>query len=222
MKKKYPYLLLIIPMVLAYFANNGYGFIFKAAVPGSCIIILVFLCRKFLGIAVDLWYVFAAFFFSIGGDWFLSNKADSFMIFSLGIGLYLIAHIGYMGFALLNGRIHRTFTSIILIGYLLFFFFFLFPFIDDTVLMIATFLYLLISCFSIGAAAGIKLRPVVKWAYFIGVALVLFSDTIIALYEFIGYRELNFLILPTYYGAHITITFALIKRGALTKRKSAI
>lgn len=204
--------LLLIPLVLAYFADNGYGFFFKAAVPGSCAIVLAILYRKKIKIRPDIWSVIGAFIFSIAGDWFLSNKGNSFIMFSVGIGLYLIAHIGYMGFALLNGRIHKIFTAVILTGYLLFFFFRLFPAIDNTVLMIVTLLYSLISCFSIGAAAGIKLKPLVKWAYFLGVALVLFSDTIIALYEFTGYRELNFLILPTYYAAHIAVTFALIQR----------
>ena len=219
---KHPYLLLIVPLVLAYFANNSYGFVFKAGVPGSCIIIIAFLYRKVLKTTPDILYVFGAFFFSILGDWFLSNKGDSFSMFSVGIGLYLIAHIGYMGFALMNGRIHKIFTFVILSGYLLFFYFLLYPAIDDTILMIATLLYSLISCFSIGAAAGMKLKPFVKWAYFLGVALVLFSDTIIAFYEFVGYRELNFLILPTYYAAHMAVTLALIKRRLDTKIRTRI
>ncbi len=212
MSTKRPYLLLIIPIVLAYFAYKGYGFVFKAAVPGSCILILAFIYRKFLKATPDIWYVFTAFFFSIAGDWFLSNKGDSFIMFSVGIGLYFIAHVGYMGFALLNGRIHKLFTAILLSGYLLFFFLLLFPAIDNTLLLIATLLYLLVSCFSIGAAFGINLHPVVRWSYFFGVSLVLFSDTLIALYEYLGYREFNFLILPTYYAAHIVVTFALMQR----------
>ncbi len=210
--KKRMYLLLIVPIILSYFANNSYGFFFKAAVPGSCAVILAILYRKKLKTSPDIWFLIGAFVFSIAGDWFLSNKGDSFMMFSAGIGLYLIAHLGYMGFALLNGRIHKIFTAVLLSGYLLFFFLRLFPAIDDTVLMVATLLYLLISCFSLGAAAGTNLNFIVKWGYFLGVALVLFSDTIIALYEFTGYRELNSLILPTYYAAHIVVTFALITR----------
>lgn len=214
---KTSYLLLLIPLVLAYFADNGYGFFFKAAVPGSCAIILAILYRKKLNTSPYIWFVIGAFVFSIAGDWFLSNKGDSFMMFSSGIGLYLIAHLGYMGFALLNGRIHKTFTIVLLAGYLLFFFLRLFHAIDDTVLMIATLLYLLISCFSLGAAVGTNLSFIVKWSYFLGVTLVLFSDTIIALYEFTGYRELNFLILPTYYAAHISVTFALLRKEFVSR-----
>ena len=40
---KKAYLLLLIPLVLAILALAGYGFFFKASVPGSCAIILLFL-----------------------------------------------------------------------------------------------------------------------------------------------------------------------------------
>jgi hypothetical protein len=40
------------------------------------------------------------------------------------------------------------------------------------------------------------------------------SDTIISFNEFLGYRELNSLILPTYYLAHLTITTSLLLRRA--------
>jgi uncharacterized membrane protein YhhN len=209
---KKAYLLLLIPLVLAILALSGYGFFFKAAVPGSCAIILVLLLRKQLKATPDIWFVVAAFLFSIAGDWFLSNKGENFMMFSAGIGLYLFAHVGYLWFALRNGRMHKLFTVVLLTAYLLFFFMKLYPALDDTILLVAVLLYLLISCFSLGAAFGIKLTPIVKWIYFAGVTLVLLSDTIIALNEFTSYGALNFLILPTYYAAHMSITFALIRR----------
>ena len=208
-----PYLLLLIPLVLAYFAIAGVGFFFKAAVPGSCALILLFLFRHILKTNREVWYILLAFLFSMAGDWFLSNKGDSFMMFSVGIGLYLLAHVGYLWFALLNGRLHILFTIMVLTGFLLFFFVKLYPAIEDTVLLIATLLYLLISCISLGAAFGLKLSPLVKWSYFAGVSFILFSDTIIALFEYTSYEGMNFLILPTYYAAHISITFALMRRA---------
>jgi len=141
------------------------------------------------------------------------------MMFSAGIGLYLFAHLGYLGFALKNGRIQMLFTFVLLAGYLLFFFVKLYPALDDAVLLIAVLLYLLISCVSLGAAFGIRLPSVVKWSYFAGVSLVLLSDTIIALHEFTSYGSLNFLILPTYYAAHISITFTVLKRGKQQVKK---
>lgn len=214
MQFKNAILLLLIPLILSILAVAGYGFFFKAAVPGSCALILILWFRNQLNTMPDIWFVVAAFLFSIAGDWFLSNKGDSFMMFSAGIGLYLFAHVGYLVFAMRNGRMAKIFTVILLAGYLLFFFVKLYPALDDTILLVAVLLYLLISCFSLGAAFGIRLAPVVKWSYFAGVTLVLFSDTIIALNEFTSYGTLNFLILPTYYAAHMSITFALIERSA--------
>jgi len=213
MSIKRPYYLLLIPLVLAIPAVADYGFIFKASVPGSCAIILAILFRNQFKTVPDIWFVIAAFLLSIAGDWFLSNKGDSFMMFSAGIGLYLFAHVGYLWFALRNGRIHKLFTIVLLTGYLLFFFLMLYPAIDEPVLLMAVLLYLLISCISLGAAFGIQLPTVVKLSYFAGVTLVLLSDTIIALNEFSSYGALNFLILPTYYAAHMSITYALIRRG---------
>jgi uncharacterized membrane protein YhhN len=214
---KKAYLLLLIPLVLAILAVAGYGFFFKAAIPGSCAIILILWFRNQLKTMPDIWFVVAAFLFSIAGDWFLSNKGESFMMFSAGIGLYLFAHVGYLWFALRNGRMHKLFTVVLLTAYLLFFFMKLYPALDDTILLVAVLLYLLISCFSLGAAFGIKLSTAVKWIYFAGVTLVLLSDTIIALNEFTSYGALNFLILPTYYAAHTSITFALIRKMKKTE-----
>ena len=75
------------------------------------------------------------------------------------------------------------------------------------------FLYLLISCTIFSAACGLE-RPVVEKAPFVaGISLILFSDTLISLTEFRNYHLLNALILPTYYGALIAITFSLIVRS---------
>lgn len=215
MSTKKRYYLLLIPLVLAFFAVAGYGFFFKAAVPGSCVIILLLMFRNRLKTSRDTWFIIAAFLFSIAGDWFLSNKGENFMMFSAGIGLYFLAHVGYLWFAMRNGRVHKLFTIVIVAGFLVFFYLKLLPGIDDTVLLNAVLLYLLISCFSLGAAFGISLSPVARWSYFAGITLILFSDTIIALNEFASYSAMNILILPTYYAAHMSITFSLIRKSMI-------
>jgi hypothetical protein len=76
---------------------------------------------------------------------------------------------------------------------------------------VAALFYLVISCFSVAAAWGIKqLIPRAKWGYVLGISLILFSDTIIAFKEFTLFQSLNFLILPTYYLAQLCITFSLM------------
>ena len=72
--------------------------------------------------------------------------------------------------------------------------------------------YLFVSCFSLGAAWGIRLSGLPKWGYVLGIALILFSDTLIAITEFMGNDRWEFLILPTYYLAHIVITWSIWRR----------
>ena len=134
------------------------------------------------------------------------------MMFAAGIGLYFLAHGGYLAYALSNGKFNLPFTAVVLFAYLVFFFWVLWPVIEEPILLFATLIYLLISCFSLGASVSLKNTPLVKWSYFIGIALILFSDTIISFKEFTTYQELNFLILPTYYAAHMVITYSLVEK----------
>ena len=143
---------------------------------------------------MDVWLIILAFIFSIGGDWCLSNRNGDEPMFITGILLFFIAHAGYLAFSLLNGQIHRRLIFILLAAYLSFFILKLYPSIH-------------------GAAAGINGSQWVRWFYLSGIFLILFSDTIIAFREFLTIHTVDFLILPTYYLAQISITTALILKG---------
>jgi hypothetical protein len=204
---------LLIPIFIAWFALKDFGFVFKAGVPLSCALIIGFVFWNNFRNIKNIWYIIGAFVFSAAGDWFLSFKENNYAWFAIGIGLYFFAHAGYLGYTLINGRINKIFTAILLTAYLLFFHFLLYPAIDDRILLVSVFLYLLVSCVSLGAAAGIKLQPIEKWSFFAGITMILFSDTIIAFHEFTSFQEMNFLILPTYYAAHILVTFSILRRS---------
>lgn len=219
-KNSWMYSLLLIQFIMAVLALNGFGFLFKSGSAGIGILIILLVWFRELKQSKDVWLIVLAFLFSIGGDWFMSNKQNDAEMFVAGIALFFVAHIGYLLFALMNGRIRWIFTVILLAGYLVFFFTRLYPSIDNQLLMFAALVYLFISCFSLGAAVGINAKSSVKGAFVFGIFLVLFSDTIIALNEFVGYRVLNFLILPTYYAAHISITFSLIAQK-ISRNKSS-
>ncbi len=210
--ERWPFLLLILPIVFSVLALATGLFFFKGAVAGSCALILLFYFNRSMQANGDVWLIIAAFAFSIAGDWFLSNKGDNFLMFAAGIGLFFFAHVGYMGYALKNGSFAKMLTLAVLLGYLLFFILSLAPAIDNMVLKTATLIYLIISCLSLGAAAGIKVPPLSKWLYFFGITMILFSDTIIAMHEFVGNSRLSFLILPTYYLAQISVTLSVLIR----------
>jgi uncharacterized membrane protein YhhN len=209
---KWKYSLLLIPFASAILALNHFGFPFKAGVAASGILILWWVYPGKLSQSKDVWAIFGAFLFSIAGDWFLSNRHGETSRFIMGIALFFLAHVGYLTFAMMNGRLNRLLTIIILAAYLGFYFFILSPGIEDKTLNVATLLYLLISCFSLGAALGMRGNSGFKWLYILGIALILFSDTIIALREFAKYKDLDFLILPTYYLAQISVTTSLMNR----------
>lgn len=212
LKKDWIYGLLLFSAISAFLAFYTSNFIFKSGTAGIGIIILLILFFKNSKSKRDVILIIGAFLFSIIGDWFLSTKNGDPTMFSKGIAVFFMAHLGYLWFALFNGKIKWKFAILLLIAFLIFFFLCLYPSIDDKVLMIAVLVYLIVSCLSFGASVGIKGNSVFKWAYVFGIFLILFSDTIIALTEFVGYKTFDFLILPTYYLAHISITFSLIRK----------
>ncbi len=216
---KWIYSLLLIPAISAILALLHFGFVFKSGTAGAGILILLFLYFKKLPQAKDILMLMAAFAFSIVGDWYLSNMRGSTNMFVAGIAFFFFAHLGYLLYALMNGKVKWKFSLIFLTAYLVFFFLELFPTFNDSILMLAALIYLVISCLSLGAAIGLSGNPVSKWAYVFGIFLILFSDTIIAYKEFVGYNELNFLILPTYYLAHIAIVFSIIKKRLVGFKK---
>lgn len=143
--------------------------------------------------------------------WFLSIMKGDNGLFIKGFALYFIAHLGYLWYAALNGKLNRKFTVILLSSFLLYFYFLLWPRFEETMLLLAVLIYLLISCLSLGMAVGMNGSAIAKWAFVFGVFLILISDTIISLKEFLGNNNYNYMILPTYYLAHLSISFSLIR-----------
>ena len=211
-QSRWLFTLLTIPLLSGILALSHFGFLFKAGVAGAGILILAWIYWEELGRNKDVYAIFLAFLFSIFGDWFLSNRNNENVRFIMGIAMFFVAHVGYLTFALLNGKLNRLLTAVILIVYLTFFLLLLSPGIKSDALMAASLCYLLISCFSLGAALGVKGKNGFRWLFVFGIALVLFSDTLIALREFAKFGSLDFLVLPTYYLAQISVTAALIYR----------
>ncbi len=212
LKKNGLYVLLAVSVTLAILGVTTANFIFKSGTAGTGILIILIIHAQAKKRARDTWWILGAFLFSITGDWFLSNMDGDSQMFVKGIALFFLAHVGYLLYALFNGRIKGMFTLILLAAYLVFFFLMLYPTFTDVALMVASLVYLLISCFSLGAAMGMKGDRTAKRSYILGIILIIFSDTIIAFKEFVDYHTFDFLITPTYYLAHIFITFSLIKR----------
>ena len=100
----WPFLLLLIPAILGILAVQTDILLYKVGVPAVCGLILLAHLLRTPSQSWPTLSVVAAFLFSMLGDYFLSNKGgnDSYSLF--GIGAYFVAHIGYLGFALAQGK----------------------------------------------------------------------------------------------------------------------
>ena len=204
------YLILLIPIISGIFAVAGCGFPFRAGVSVSCAVILWLMSGQELRRTVR--WVIAALLVSGVADWFMMHSRTIHAYFLYGVCLFFAAHVGFLVFCLKHGHMNRWLLLSVLTGYLFFFFLVLRPAISEPLLLAAVLAYLLISCFSLAAAVGLRLPDMAHWCFIAGIALLVFSDTIIALKDFAGYRALGFLILPTYFASHVMITLALMKR----------
>jgi uncharacterized membrane protein YhhN len=155
-------------------------------------------------------WVIAALLVSIGGDWFMSHTSGLSIGLLYGICLFFIAHLSFLCFCLKNGRINLFVLLPVLAGYLVFFFVALLPALSMPIMLVSILAYLLVSCFSLAVATGLRLPSATRWIFSLGICLLMFSDTIIALRRFVGYTDLSFLVLPTYFSSHLFITLALI------------
>jgi uncharacterized membrane protein YhhN len=202
---------LLPPLLIAIVAVRTEKLRWKMSVPLLCALLLLLL-PGLLGIdfSATIYWVVAAFVFSATGDYFLSQKEGAESYFVIGIAFYFFAHIGYLMYALQNGRLSLLALALLLILFLPYFYRYLRPAIADTVLRGAVLLYLLISCLALAAAFGLAGAGLVRGLFFFGMSMILLSDTVISLSEFLRVDRVDWLILPTYYLAHLTITAALL------------
>lgn len=211
MMKKYLYLLLPVLTLTLYLCTRIYAFSILTT-SFSCIIMVIFIgaknCMKTL-------YVAFAFLFSIAGDFMLGHAPHLQFHFIYGVGLFFMAHVCYISYALQNGRINWKFLFLLTAGFLIYYLTTLMPAIDHIAINIAVLLYTLISCLSIAAAAGLKSRSKVSNCLFLsGICCLAFSDTLISLNVFLSIDAIYFLMLPTYYASQILVTASLISYPA--------
>ena len=220
-EKYYRWIHALIPVqfVLAFLSLLGYGFVFKSGTAAIAILtLLLMLLNRQLRAKEAIPLIFA-FVFSIFGDWFLSHRYGESIRFVYGVLCFFFAHVGFLWYALLRGKVRWKFTAILITAYLLFYLLMLYPNFTDKTTMFAVLAYLIISVVSMGAAVGIRANRISRLTFAVGIGLLLFSDTIIGLREFVGYTSLSKLILPTYYLSHISITYSILSRNMLHMAK---
>jgi uncharacterized membrane protein YhhN len=138
-----------------------------------------------------------------------------------GILFYFMAHICFSLYALWEiskGRLSWPVLAAVTVPYLVFYFAFLLPsprLNENLVLAAAVLLYLLISCFALTASVNFGGGLSVSWIFTAGILCLLFSDTIIALGDFVRYRRLSFMVMPLFHASHILIVISVTLKSVL-------
>jgi uncharacterized membrane protein YhhN len=189
----------------------------------SCAAVCVFLMLVFPSGNRKLWLLPAAFLLSLIGDVFMGSRSTG-MNYIYGILFYFMAHLCFSLYALWaisKGRLSRPVLAAVTIPYLIFYFAFLLPsqrLNENSVLAAAVFFYLLISCFALTASVDFSGGLSVSWIFTAGILCLLFSDTIIALGDFMRYRRLSFMVMPLFYTSHILIVLSVTLKNILSRK----
>jgi hypothetical protein len=177
--------LLVVPAAFAYFACKTNKYALKTMQTLACLLIV--LISGLISGADYFYYLCAAFFVSVFGDYFLSYKHKNENFFVYGIALYFLAHVVYLLYIVMSFDI-RIIVFVILIvvlsvGYLTYYFMTLKKLISG-VMAGAALSYLIISCVVLALALSAELAAGAKVLMTAGIALIVISDTIIAETDF--------------------------------------
>ena len=161
-----------------------------------------------------LLFVPAAFLFSIFGDLSLHFQNGRTWLFLVGVALYFVAHLCYIGFFMRKGQVNYPMLALLCSIFILYYIFLLRPNIASLQVSIAVVLYILVSCFSVSTASGMPLGPSMdrlgKQLAVAGICSLVFSDLVLSLHNFAGISTGYFLMLPTFYLSQTLITASLI------------
>ena len=189
----------------------------------SCAAVCIFLTLVFPSGNRRLWLLAAAFFLSLIGDVFMGSRSTG-MNYIYGILFYFMAHIGFSFYALKEiskGKLSWPLFTAVTVPYLVFYFAFLLhspQLKENSVLAAAIFFYLLISCFALTASVNFNGGLSVSWIFTAGILCLLFSDTIIALGDFMRYRKLTFMMMPLFHSSHILIVLSVTLKTVLSRK----
>lgn len=207
------YILLLFPLgAMACYLWGG-GFLCRSATTLLClaIVALAGLRRPRL---TGIGWLAGALALSFCGDYVLGHWGGSFEGFVAGVGLFLLAHLGYAAFCLALGRFHWRVAAVLLAVFGTYYVVLLHPAIGDAVTSAAVFAYIVVSCLSMAAAAGLgRGRILPRWTcilFMAGIASLLFSDLLIAQKRFLHDGTLYMLMMPTYFASQILVAAAIL------------
>ena len=202
------YLLFAVPITLAILKRYKYrGYFLSPVITLACLLIALLSDREGKTLMI------CAYAFSIIGDFFLAHQKMSPLSYLFGVGGFFAAHSFFLSYAALKMRFSYfslILALILIVPYGRFLMKGLYPNIREIPMKIAVTMYMLISIAVISVTVSMNVPVFEKILFFSGIAMILFSDTLIALDDFMGKRKWGTLILPTYYACHILIAASMI------------
>lgn len=181
------------------------GYIYSALISGFCGVSAMLSGKHLLGLGL---------FMSVIADWFLCHQAGHSERFLYGVAGFFIAHCLFAAYAF--GRFSFSTAAIIvasalLIGFGAYMLLRALPHIDAG-LKLPVIAYVLVSILSLHAAFSMNAPIAEKILYIVGIASIVFSDTMIAENIFVGVKQAGKLVHPTYYACHWLITLSALIR----------
>lgn len=161
--------------------------------------------------------IIAGFLASSIGDWFLSKGKGHTDFFVVGVVAFSIAHVLFALFGWRYGRRWSRITASVagtVSGF--YFLFVLLPVIGNVVIGVVVAVYAALSVVSLAIGVEMCAEKPVKIAFVCGIALLIFSDTLISLRVFLNQDAWYFLMIPAYQCAHISLLLACV----LDRRKT--
>ncbi|MCR4921710.1 MAG: lysoplasmalogenase [Bacteroidaceae bacterium] len=160
----------------------------------------------------NAWWIVFAFALSFAGDYVLGHWGGRFQGFVGGVALFFLAHTGYIGYSLSRGRIIRPLLLLLLTVFGIYYLLLLHPAIANVVVSLAVLAYIIVSCISLAAAAGICFpgNRLSRLLFVSGIGSLVFSDLLIAQKSFLHDATLYAAMMPTYFASQLLVTAALI------------
>ena len=210
------YVLAAVPAILMIlsWATGSNNMILREGVAFTCAAICILIVLAISNSSRVLWILSVAFFLAIIGDYFLHKQTND-TEFITGILFFFLSHICFLVYALKRAKFHWMVFVLIAIPLLVFYFVGLVPSAGlrgDIPLTVAALCYLLVSSFSLAAAvSGVVRTPKssARWAFTLGIASLLISDTFISIVDFIKFTVVDPLVMPLYYLAHVLVALSV-------------
>ena len=199
-----------IPVFFSVMRKITGKYVYSALVTLSCLAVTTLL--RMQGWA----WLAGGFAFSVLGDYLLAHQGGHPNRFIEGVGGFFLAHACFLGFAWRFWEINLFSAAVFVIlsaAYAAYLIRFVLPSVDSAPLAAAVCLYVAISVCVFSVAIAMRVSFVPRAMYALGIASIIFSDTLISMDRFLHQRRLKKWILPTYYLCHVLLTLSYIGIG---------